>query len=228
MDKIIRKSLCFLFLSISCLLHGQVRKEYIKDQVCALLPSIEGWCSQEKALAFFDLVFEVEPDVCVEIGVFGGKSVLPVASALKFLGKGVVVGIDPWDKAECIKYYDPIVDAVDFQWWSMLDINYIFDSYCSMLKRCGLSDFCITVRSTSARAASFFKSIDILHIDGSSDEEVCNTDALLYLPLVRQGGYIWINDAIWPKRQNAIDLLSESCDFVKSVDGGNCLLFKKR
>lgn len=223
MKKIIACLLCLFSV-----MHGQVREEFLKDQVCNLLPSLEGWCSKEKAMNFIDLVLEVEPQLCVEIGVFGGASLFPVASALKYLGKGIVVGIDPWEKSECIKYYHPINEQADFKWWSSIDFDYIFDSYNFMLKRYGLLDYCVTIKSTSERAAFCFQNIDILYIDGCHDEAVSTNDVNLYYPRVRKGGYIWLNDAFWPKRQNAVDLLSESCDFIKSIDNGNCLLFRKR
>jgi hypothetical protein len=182
-----KKIFLALFLSLG-LLHAADREDFLKDQVCNLLPSLEGWCSREKALNFIELVLEMEPDVCVEIGAFGGASVFPVAS----------------------------------------DFNYVLDAYCTMLKRFGLNDFCITIKTTSEKAAMCLKSIDILHIDGSRDERVSAGDVQIYLPLVRSGGYVWINDALWPERQLAIGLLKESCDLIKTIDNGNCILFKKR
>ncbi|HSX12960.1 MAG TPA: class I SAM-dependent methyltransferase [Chlamydiales bacterium] len=213
---------CFGFLQ------AKGKEDILKDQVCNILPSLEGWCSKEKALNFIDLVLEVKPNVCVEIGVFGGASLFPVASALKFLGKGIVVGIDPWERSECIKHYHPIKERDDYIWWSCLDFNNIYDSYCMMLRRNALGDFCISIKSTSERAASFLKDIDILYIDGNANEQVTVQDVTLYLPRVLSGGYIWINNAHWPQREKAIYLLGESCDFVKSIDNGSCLLFKKK
>jgi hypothetical protein len=223
MDKIII-SVLFCFIG----LFAQGKEDFLKDHVCTVLPSLEGWCSREKALSFIDLVLEVEPKVCVEIGVFGGASVFPVASALKYLGKGVVIGIDPWERSECIKYYHPIEEQTDFKWWSCLDFNYIYDSYCSMLRRYGLGEYSITVKSTSGRAAFLIDDIDILYIDGNADEGVTTQDVEDYFPKVKKNGYIWINNAIWPQRQTAIDILSENCEFIKAIDFGNCLLFQKR
>ena len=80
-------------------LHADSEIDELKKQVCLVLPSLEGWCSREKALNFIDLVLEVKPQVCVEIGVFGGSSLFPVASALKHRGEGIVIGIDPWDNS---------------------------------------------------------------------------------------------------------------------------------
>jgi len=222
-----KKIFSVLFCLIS-VLHAQMREEIVKDQVASILPSLEGWCSKEKAIKFIDLVVGTKPDVCVEIGVFGGASLFPVASALKFLGKGVVIAIDPWEKNECIKYFDPVLDRADLEWWMRLDMDYVFGSYRSLLKKYGLDDFCITICATSDRAAICCPQIDILHIDGNHSERVSTKDVALYLPLVRSGGYIWLNDALWEQRQEGIDLLMESCDFLKSIDDGNCILFRKR
>lgn len=222
MGKIIVFLLCVSF----SFAHGT--EEFLKDYVCTILPSLEGWCSREKALHFIDLVLEKDPKICVEIGVFGGASIFPVASALKYLGKGVVIGIDPWEKSESTKYYDPIEEKTDYKWWSSIDFNYIYESYCSMLRRFSLNEYCITLKSTSERAAFLIRDIDILFIDGNASEEVSTLDVQLYLPRLLSGGYVWINNAIWPQRQAAIDLISEECDFVKAIDFGNCLLFRKR
>jgi len=223
-----KKIVVLLFCLVSALHANPGRGDFLKDQVCTLLPSLEGWCSKEKAISFIDLVLDVEPEVCVEIGVFGGASLLPVASALRFLRKGIVVGIDPWDKSEAIKYFDPLEEQADLEWWSTVDMDLIFTSYRTMLKRYGLDSVCVTMKATSERAATCLRVIDILHIDGNHSEYSSIKDVSLYLPLVRSGGYVWINDAMGGKKQQAIDLLFETCDFVKSIDGGNCILFQKR
>ena len=175
-----------------------------------------------------DLVLEVEPEVCVEIGVFGGGSVYPVAETLKFLGKGTIICIDPWDKIECIKYYDPLVDQVNLKWWGSLNMNRIYGSYLNMIKKFELDSVCKTIRASSEKAAPDIETIDILHIDGNHCEIPSTLDVMLYLPKVRSGGYIWMNDSLWAERQDAVDLLLEACDAVKLIDNGNCILFRKR
>lgn len=209
-------------------MHADLKVDGLKQQVCKVLPSLEGWCTQEKALNFIDLVLEVKPEICVEIGVFGGASLFPTASALKFLGRGVVIGIDPWDKLECIHSFNPVSEAPDLAWWGSVNLDHIFISYLNMIKRYGLLDYCITLKTTSAQAISELDFIDILHLDGNSSEAVFTQDVRLYLAKVRTGGYIWLNDSLWEKRQQAIELLLDSCDVVKLIDNGNCILFKKR
>jgi len=222
----------FLFAYGEAFACGEVEQEKIdelKQFVAKYLPSFEGWCSKEKAFNFIDLVMETNPKTCVEIGVFGGSSLFPVASALKLLDQdGIVIGIDPWDKIECIKYFDPVKDEVDLKWWGNLNLDRIYYSYTNLIRRFNLQDYCLTIRATSENAVSEIDEIDILYIDGNHSEEVTKLDVELYLPKVRSGGYIWMNDAQWESRQEGLDLLLEACDAAKLIENGNCILFKKR
>ncbi|MBX7066659.1 MAG: class I SAM-dependent methyltransferase [Parachlamydiales bacterium] len=218
----------FLLLTIFSSLFADLKTEELKQTVTRILPTLEGWCSKEKAMAFVDLILEVKPNTCVEIGVFGGSSAFPVASTLKFLDHGLLIAIDPWDKIECIKYFDPIEDAEHLKWWGNLNINYIYYAYLNMLKKYDLEDYVTTIRSTSEDAAQHIDEIDILYIDGNHSEQVSCLDVELYLPKVRPGGYIWYNDALWKDRQDAIDQLMEECEIIKVIEDGNCILFQKR
>jgi predicted O-methyltransferase YrrM len=200
----------------------------LKQHVHRILPSLEGWCSKEKASHFIDLILESKPKTWVEIGVFGGSSIFPVASTLKLLGEGVIIGIDPWEKGECIKYLDSPEDLINHDWWSKVNLDYVYDSYLNMLKKYELSDYCITMKTTSEQAAKAIGAIDVLHIDGNHSKEASTQDVQLFLPKVRSGGYVWMDDCLWNGTQNAFNLLSQSCDVITSVDNGNCTLFKKR
>jgi hypothetical protein len=216
----------FLLL-FCCSLHADSVEE-MKKRVCGALPQLYGWCTQEKALGFIDLVLAIKPEVCVEIGVFGGRSLLPVASALKFLGNGLVIGIDPWSKDEITSHFDPVKDQAHLIWWSKVNLEQVYHSYLNMISQHQLEDYVITLRTSSEHAVSALGPIDILYIDGNHSESVSNRDVQLYLPKVRAGGYIWLNDSLWRDIQSSVDLLFDSCDLVKLVDGGNCILFKKR
>ena len=202
--------------------------ETLKESVCQVLPGLYGWCTPEKARNFIDLVLEVKPELCVEIGVFGGRSLFPVASALKFLGDGLVIGIDPWNTEETIRYFDPVRDRAHINWWSKVNMEQIYYSYLGLLAQHDLDEYCITLKTTSESAAPAIGPIDILYIDGNHSEGVSTQDVNLYLPKVRKGGYIWLNDSLWSDLQPAIDLLFEECDFIKLIDNGNCILFRKR
>jgi hypothetical protein len=222
-----KKLILFLFCLFSTLDADQ-KVEDLKKQVAQVLPSLHGWCTKEKALHFIDLVLEVKPKVYVEIGVFGGSSLFPVVSALKFLEEGSAIAIDAWDKVEAIRHYNPIDEEIHMVWWGKVNFDYIYSSYLNMLRRYALEEYCTTIKATSEKAASKVGVIDILYIDGNPSEEVSTQDAALYLPKVRSGGYVWMNDCLSVNKQQALDLLLESCDVVKVIDQGNCILLQKR
>lgn len=221
------KKLILVFLSLVQGFYAAADVKALKETICKQLPSLDGWCSQEKAVHFIDLILQEKPKIWVEIGVFGGSSFFPVASTFKFLGEGCIIGIDPWDKVECIKYYDPVRDRLDLNWWGSLNLNRFYDGFLQVLRNHRLEPYSKIIRSTSAAAASQIDNIDVLYIDGNHDEFLSLQDVRLYLPKVRSGGFIWINDTLWQSRQEAIEFILQFCDFIELIDNGNCILFKK-
>lgn len=217
-----------LFASLVLYAAGEPDPALLKEQVALGLKTIPGWCTQEKSESFIDLVLETKPHICVEIGVFGGSTLFPVASALHALGEGIAIAIDPWDKIECLRFLDPIENKQDWDWWSRLNLREIERSFRQMLVERGLQNTVAILKMTSKEAASKVRKIDILSLDGNLSEEGVLEDVRLYLPKVVPGGYIWLNDALWTSRQPAQDLLLQSCDLIRAIDGGNCLLFRKR
>lgn len=222
------KKTILAFLAAVHILAANAEIDALKLEVSAKLSTLEGWCSKEKALAFIDLILEEKPKVWVEVGVFGGSSLFPVLSTFKFLGEGMAIGIDAWDKIECIKYFDPVKDKVDLKWWGSVNLQAIHRSYLNMIDVHGFSPYVLTIRANTEEAVEDVQEIDVLHLDGNHCETPSLRDAELFLPKVRSGGYIWLNDSLWASRQKALDCLLMSCDVVKVLDQGNCLLLKKR
>ena len=215
-------------LSVQMLFASPEEEGALKIQVLSHLPTIDGWCSNEKAVHFIDLIFQEKPKVWVEIGVFGGSSLFPVLSTFKYLGEGKAYAIDPWDKFETIRYFDPMLEEVDLNWWGNLNMNHIYQSFLKMLGHFQLQPYCVVLRKTAEKAVLELPEIDVLYLDGNHAEFPSLQDAQNYLPKVRKGGYIWFNDSHWVQRQAAIEWLLLSCDVVKVIENGNCILLRKR
>lgn len=221
------KLLCSLLFSTS--LYAEFSEFDLKREVSEVLPTLYGWCSLEKAFNLIDLVLDTKADLYVEIGVYGGASLFPVASAMKFLGKGLAIGIDPWDKFECIRYYDPEKEALDLHWWGNLNFQYIYSSYLAMIEKNQLEPYIFNLKTTSLDAAQkILDPIDILYIDGNHNEIITVWDVLNYFPLVRSEGYIILNDFLDPRKQKARSILSGLCDKVKEIEPGKCFLYRKK
>lgn len=203
--------------------------ESTKREVLSALPKVEGWCSKEKAETLFDLVLKEECKTCVEIGVFGGSSVLPIASALKLNQKGILYAIDPWDNGECLVGQDkPNVD-----WWSKVNLRKVYNSFIGVLKKHELSKYVTVLKMTSESARDRVpQEIDFLHIDGNHGEDPVTFDVNNYFPRVKLGGIIVCDDYKWevfgkPSTKNAYDSMMNSCEIIAQVDDGNCIFLKR-
>ena len=199
------------------------------SEIERIRPKLEGWCSAEKARAMAQLVVEYRPQVSVEIGVFGGKSLVPQALACDYVEGGHVFGVDPWSNAEAIK------DAQhpdNIKFWGGIDMEAIYRGCLTALLENRLTQYCTVFRTTSERACTLFDEIDVLHIDDNHTEQASVLDVFLYLPKVRSGGHIWFDDVDWKEigehfsQQRALDLIEERCERIRLI--GNCALYRKR
>lgn len=192
-------------------------------------PRFEGWCTYEKAEAMASLVLESKPECCVELGVFGGRSLVATALALKENNRGVVWGIDPWVVPAALEGQ---TDQENIKWWSSLDIDKIRNDALNHISRLGLWNHCKVIVAKSEDCCRMFGGIDILHIDGNHSDENAFLDVDLWLPLVKRGGYVWFDDIDWGSTQRAVRHLQTSfADRVKEivVPGSSvCALFQKR
>lgn len=154
-----------------------------------------GFCTLDKAGCLIDYVDDicrrVENPVCVEIGVYGGKSVLPVAFELKRHGKGTIHAIDPWSNEEAVQGYD----GDNYEFWKNIDLEKYYNIFTNAVKDFELSDYVDVVRSTSD-AAPEYESIDLLYIDGQHTEQAMK-DAKKYATRIKDGGYCLVDDVNW-------------------------------
>ncbi len=198
-------------------------QEACKQTAIPLVAQIPGWCSAKKAGAMMDLIFEMRPKVCVEIGVFAGASLLPTAMALKCLGEGIVYAIDPWDSYETTRFFPP--DNPHHKYWKQIDFTHIYTSFQNLIAFHQVEKQCCVLRLPSEKAAFLFRCIDILHIDSTHSDESALNDVKLYLPKVRVGGYVWFDG--WNAAPNAFEWAKKSCQVKKVLDEGKCVLLEK-
>lgn len=196
-----------------------------------IINGLEGWCSEDKITKLYDLIIDKKPLNVVEIGVFGGKSLLSQAFALKDNKRGIIHGIDSWRSSDCI---EGMTNNDAIYWWKILDYEKIYNGCVNAIITNNLQDYVQLHRMTSEEYSNNINyEIDILHIDGNHEEESSCRDVELYLPKVKKDGYIWFDDANWHQTQKAVNLLENkfNCkliDKAKSNDPNNfCNLYIK-
>lgn len=196
---------------------------YITD----VLPKMEGWCTPAKAARLVELVESSRARVCVEIGVFGGRSLFAIALAQSRHIPALpplTIGIDPWERMPSVAGYD----GVNEEWWAKLDHDAIYASCRSFHSLLSLRDTCQLLRATSREAlalVSRLAPIDLLHIDGNHSTDSALYDVMQYVPLVRPHGVVLFDDMEWETTKPAQRLLLTLCKQTGEVDG--CGIFER-
>lgn len=194
----------------------------VRQQSLLAMAGLDGWGSNYKATVLIDLILMMRPEVVVEIGVFGGKSLFPMAYAVKANGNGKVYGIDPWDANESVIG----MDQVNHNWWITVDHQAIYTRLVEKIHQFELQSYLELIRTTSANAP-LISNIGLLHIDGNHSEEVSYQDLLRWVPMVKKGGVILLDDLGWtyhgiPTLTKAKEWLDENCiKFAEINDEGN-------
>ena len=177
-----------------------------------------------------NLIWKTKPEVCVEIGVFAGKSLINTALALKENGHGIVYGIDPWRLDVALAGASE--DEFD---WHKADLDAVHYDCMRAIWEHGVEKYAVVIRAPSQYCVQLWEKylgdepdencIDILYIDGGHSEESSCLDVELYLPKVFSGGHIWLDDTNYASLQKAIGIVEQQCQLVK--DFGHSRLYKK-
>lgn len=163
------------------------------NKIGNLIPKLHGWCDVPKAITLANLVLASKPTIIVEIGAWGGRSVIPMALACKQNGFGTIICIDPWDaKASAIGQ----TNEVDKNWWGN-EINHelVYQHFLYNLKELKLESL-VEINRVKSDDYEPPSRIDLLHIDGNHGPEAC-TDTMRYAAKVTPGGFCVLDDLHW-------------------------------
>lgn len=178
---------------------------------------LPGWQPAARCLAHVELILKVNPARVVEIGVYGGRSLIPQAMALKHLGNGgKIYGIDPWHRETAIAGVAPGQEAD----WRTKDFDGIHTDFMHAVETYRVRDEVVPIRARSDQAHSLFApgSIDILHIDGSHAEQDAVADVVRYILRMRAGGHVWFDDSDFASTQKAISYLDSHAELVRDYE----------
>ena len=197
----------------------------LKQQALEFKSQLTGWCSERKACILIDLILKSKAKKIVEIGVYGGQSLVPMACALKALGQGVVYGIDPWDNVAAL---ERVMNADNKNYWATVPLSQIMQDLIQKIPEFNLENQIVLIKNTSAETPPI-EEIDILHIDGNHSEVTSFPDVLKWVPLVKSGGYIIFDDMTWYENgtfttAKAVEWLNTHCikfaEFRDNCDWG--------
>lgn len=174
------------------------------------LHNLDGWCTPTKGKRIARLVLEKGPGVrCVELGVFGGRSLICLALPIRHClnGIGEVHGIDPFTKDAALEGTN---SKANDEWWGKIDYHAVLNKCMAVIGRLGLSHIRLLLeRSQDAISKFEDDSIDILHADANHSTETSSREVELWAPKLKPRAY-WIADDIdWETTRQAQALLIE-------------------
>ena len=166
---------------------------------------LHGWCMLDKAEHLALLVQDATPSKIVEIGVYGGRSLIPMALAAKTYG-GTVYGIDPWSNEACL---EGTQDPANAEWWAKLDIEMIYQCAVEAVNAFGVADVVRLMRMRDEEALGYFgdEEIGLLHVDGNHSNEVSRRYVEQWGPKIEPGGYLVMDDIDWPSQAETVKLI---------------------
>lgn len=167
-------------------------------------PIMDGWCDLTKSCALAGLVLAMKPKVVLELGVWAGASLLPMAWAAQTYG-GKVIGVDAWSAKESTKdEYE-----ANAKWWGNQEMHdIIYRRACEFVSRFKLQDTVTLIKKATNDVEPM--ACGVFHLDANHCDQTV-TDAERFGPKVEMGGIVVADDISWvggsPLR--AIDWLEE-------------------
>lgn len=166
---------------------------HLFESIDEAIRPITGWCSDRKRSALISAVLTLQPEITVEIGVWAGKSCIPLAMAHKYIGKGIIYAVDPWSPVASV---DGQVNDADAKWWSHQgNHDYAKSEFEKAIRANGVEQF-IQVHTMRSDEFNPPKNIGIWHCDANHGEQSIR-DVNRYAPNIILGGLAFMDDLAW-------------------------------
>jgi hypothetical protein len=177
-------------------------KEFL-EKVGAVVVTLNGWCTPEKAQWIARWIVDHRCVSVVDLGVFGGRSLIAMGLAMLQLEKerpgwpGRCIGIDSYSNSDCVEGEE---SAAGKDYWKGLDLGAVRRNAEDAIEQQGLKMICELMIMTGVHAVERFGdgTLDLVHVDGSHSQAESTRDVKLWWPKVRNGGLMVMDDTNWP------------------------------
>jgi predicted O-methyltransferase YrrM len=186
---------------------------------------IYGWHSPEESAFYNRLVQKLDHGTIVEVGVYGGASLLGVIDSCIQTGSHIY-GIDPWEKVESANG----MKMSDIQKRTYRDkIKSIRISLENIIKAEHYDEYITLIHELSESASQQFDdaSVDVIFIDGDHSYDAVYNDLSVWLPKLKTHGTIWGDDFGWQSVQSAVkDFCKDNRKPLRQVCGGRAWVIR--
>lgn len=194
----------------------------LNQRIEALIPTMGGWCTVQRAQDLALAVLKLKAKTVVEIGTFEGRGFLSMAMALKEQGFGIAWAVDPWTNAAAVEGYD----KVNADWWGSIDLEAVYQRFLGHVEKQGVKDYVKVVRQKSDDVTPP-EVIDVLVVDGQHTEQAVR-DVEKFASRVRPMGLVYVDDIEWSSLgpKHAVEKLL-TMGFVKLFDRDTGAMFER-
>jgi predicted O-methyltransferase YrrM len=190
----------------------------LDEKVSRCLETTDGWCSPKKAAWLAQLIASRQVKNVLEVGIFGGKSLIPIALAVQSAGGGTVIGVEPWSAEVAIS--EP-TDEINDAFWASINFAQVKERFFANSARYGVLAMIKVMEMDSDSAFRFLepgdRQFDLIHIDGAHSPERALRDAKSWPKLVKKGGLVVFDDIVWPSVMPARDFLTRNLTVIEEV-----------
>lgn len=167
-------------------------------------------------------VIKLRSSVTIELGVWGGRSCIPLALAHREQGHGIVYAVDPWSREASIENQN----EANAGWWGSVDHESVYRQFMAHLKAQGLEEYVKVIRQ---RSDDFTPPdvVDFVHVDANHSDQAIR-DVERYCSKVRAGGFVFADDIKWEGGgvERAVEKLL-TMGFVKIFDRDTGAMFQR-
>jgi predicted O-methyltransferase YrrM len=177
-------------------------------------PKMAGWCDPKKGAELARLVLATKPQKIAEVGVFEGKSTLALAYACKLNKTGTVYAVDSWTKQDCTD--DETTSGQEY--WAAMDMDGHYEAFVRHVVRADVVRQIQFCRMSSWDASRFLPDMDMVHIDANHAEWPSTSDVVNWLPKLKIGGYLVMDDVHFESTQTALRFVLKRSELVARYD----------
>lgn len=154
---------------------------------------ISGWCSWKKAETLASIIIALRPKITVEVGVWFGKSAIPMAMAHRHIGHGALIAVDPW-LAGCS--VEGQTNQADVDWWRNQSAHeQALQSFRNTIGHFQLQNQ-VQIQRMDSSEFNAPDGIGLAHIDGNHGAKAIS-DVEKICPKIIAGGYAVLDDLGW-------------------------------
>jgi len=159
---------------------------------------IFGWHNPKQEQRYRKLVEGLNNGIVVEVGVYGGASLLPIVEICQKTNTKIF-GIDPWEKLNVTHRMTPGGQQISVDNCNSNQLKTVRLHLENIIKIESYEEAITLIHDFSQEASIQFKenTIDVLYLDGSHDYDAVLGDLESWFPKIKRGGVLLGDDWNW-------------------------------